>query len=559
MKRKRRSLLVLGLGVFSLTLSGCTFKEGWESTISWMNSHIIQPIKNLFIKDKGQEEKPDLVIPTVDVESLEINLPSLPERNVGAIRSDDEYEYLDVYELSDFHGAVNYEAHSSGDYIGLPKLATYFDGRRSENAGGTLILSSGDMFQGSADSNLTRGFMVNYCMQYMGFDAMAIGNHEFDWTDEWIKKNAELKYNTTSVPYLGANILKNGEIPDFLTKSTIVNRGEYKVGVIGVIGNDLESSILKSCIENYEFVKYADIVSTEAARLKSEEGCNAVVLLAHEGAENVEKVSGVDAIFGGHAHQDKQDYGQGIPAVATKNYGQSVAHIELKFNKSDKSLVGATDEIVSMSNYRSLEENASISSIMDQYAPEINKIKNIRLGSSDFELRYDKALKNICTRSMFDSAVDVAKKVDTIDESKIVISLHNVNGGIRDNIAAGEITYGNVYKSFPFDNEIVLIKVTGEEFVSKIANLRHLGCYKIFEKREYFKPDENYYIVTTDYLALSESEFGNNFKHLEDKDLIRTGLVVRDEVAAKIYKVDKVTKDQFENNDPNYSQVSISF
>ena len=217
-----------------------------------------------------------LTIPTVDVTSLSITLPNKPTRNVGEIRSDDLYEYIDLYELSDFHGAVYEEKHSNGTYIGLPKLASYFDNKRSSNPGGTVILSTGDMFQGSADSNLTRGYMVNYCMQYIGFDAMALGNHEFDWTDEWIKKNAELQYNTTSVPYLGANILKNGEIPSFLHKSTIVERGEYKIGVIGTIGNNLEASVLKSAREGYEFVPYADIVNAEALRLKTEEHCNAV-------------------------------------------------------------------------------------------------------------------------------------------------------------------------------------------------------------------------------------------------------------------------------------------
>ena len=162
------------------------------------------------------------------------------------------------------------------------------------------------MFQGSADSNLTRGYMVNYSMQYVGFDAMTLGNHEFDWTDEWIKKNAELQYNTSTIPYLGANILKDGAIPSFLKKSVVLQRGDYKIGVIGTIGNSLEDTIIKSSLEGYEFVEYKTIVDTEAARLKTEEACNAVILLSHEDAENMEAVVGIDAAFGGHSHLDKQ-------------------------------------------------------------------------------------------------------------------------------------------------------------------------------------------------------------------------------------------------------------
>lgn len=499
-----------------------------------------------------------LVIPTVDVTALEISLPDRPEYNTGAIRSDATYDYVDVYELSDFHGAVNEEKHSGGTYIGLPKLASYFEGKRATNPGGTVILSSGDMFQGSADSNLTRGYMVNYSMQYMGFDAMTLGNHEFDWTDEWIKNNSELKYNTSTIPYLGANILKNGEIPSFLHKSVVLQRGDYKIGVIGTIGNELEDTIIKSALEGYEFVEYKAIVDAEAARLKAEESCNAVILLSHEDAEKMEPVVGIDAAFGGHAHLDKQGNVGGATTLATKNYGQSVAHFELKFDKSTKALSGTTANIEPMVTVAdSLKENASIKSIMDQYAPSIDKIKNIKLGKADSELKIDGSLINLCTKSMHEAAVEFAPSLN-IDTSKIIASYHNVNGGIRSDIAKGKITYGNVYKSFPFDNEVVLIAVSGEEYKTKIHSLDILGLYRTFEKRSEIVDSETYYLVTTDFVALSDSYFGK-FKTLEDKDLIRTGKVVRDEVAEKIYSVKKVKNSEWNSTETCFKNIPISF
>ena len=540
MKILKKSLLFLTTGLLLGTLSGC-FKK----------------------KEETNPTKDPLVIPTVNVESLHINLPELPTRNTGTIRSEGDYEYIDLYELSDFHGAVDYEAHSSGNYVGLQGLANYMDQKREDNPGGTLLLSSGDMFQGSANSNLTRGFMVNYCMQYMGFDAMAVGNHEFDWSAEWIQKNAELKYNTsTSLPILGANILQNEQVPNFLKKSIVVSRGsgehQYKIGVIGVIGSALENTILKTMVSGFDFVSYKNIVSEEAARLKSE-GCQAVVLLAHEAADQLETgITGVDAMFGGHAHEDKTAQYGSAHAAATRNYGQSVAHIALKFNKSTMDYVSTeAPEIVPMQNYG---EHTQIKSIMDQYAPEINKIKDIKLGTADAELAYDKALKNICTLSMFEAASEAASKNSAlnVDSSKIVASFHNVNGGIRDNIAAGDVTYGSVYKAFPFDNEVVLIKTTGEEIKSKIRNLDNLGIYRIFEKMSYFDPSQEYYIVTTDFIALSDNYFGDPYRHVTDEDLIRTGRVVRDEVANKIYKLDKLVNKELSENKVCYRPVTNS-
>ena len=499
-----------------------------------------------------------LVIPTVDVMDLHISLPERPAYNTGAIRSDDTFDYIDVYELSDFHGAVNEEKHEKGTYIGLPKLASYFEQKRTANPGGTVILSAGDMFQGSADSNLTRGYMVNYSMQYMGFDAMTLGNHEFDWTDEWIKKNAELQYNTSTIPYLGANILKDGAIPSFLKKSVVLQRGDYKIGVIGTIGNSLEDTIIKSSLEGYEFVEYKAIVDTEAARLKTEEACNAVILLSHEDAENMEAVVGIDAAFGGHSHLDKQGNVGGATSLATLNYGQSVAHFELKFNKSSKQLVSTTGNIQAMSAVASsLSENAGIKSIMSQYGTEIDKIKNIKLGKADAELEIDGALRNLCTKTMHETAVGVSSSLN-IDSSKIIASYHNVNGGIRSAIAKGKIVYGDVYKSFPFDNEVVLIPVTGKEYKSKIHSLDKLGIYRTFEKRAEISDNETYYLVATDFIALSDSYFGS-FKHLEDKDLIRTGKVVRDEIASKIYSLRKVKHSVWGANDTCYKIVPTSF
>ena len=508
----------------------------------------------------GLFKKKELVIPTVDVDSIKVNLPSLPSRNTGAIRSADGYDYIDLYELSDFHGAVNTEQHTSGTYIGLPKLADFFDKKRSENPGGTLILSSGDMFQGSADSNLTRGYMVNYSMQYMGFDAMAIGNHEFDWTDEWMKKNAELKYNTSSIPFLGANITKNGEIPSFLKKSTVVSRGEYKIGVIGVIGNELETSILKSCVAEYDFSKYKEIVEAESARLRSEDGCNAVVLLAHEGADKIEQLNNgaVDAIFGGHAHENKMSSNGSVPSLATKNYGQSVAQISLKFNSADKSFVAAENsQIIEMKDVASsLKENADVKAIMNEYASAIDEIKNIKLGRCNADLKYDKSLKNICTKSMHEAAIRSieANGNSGIDTSKVIAAYHNVNGGIRDDILKGKITYGNVYRSFPFDNEVVLYKVSGKDFVAKCGTLSSLGIYKTIESKSDIKSDEDYYIVTTDYLALGKefSAFKSDEGGITDEDLIRTGCVVRDEVAQKIYSIGRV-------KDAEWSKPSSEF
>ena len=533
MKIFKKSLLILASTLLAGTLSGC-FKKNTEEP----------------------KVKDPLVIPTVDVEHLEINLPEYPTYNQGAPKVEGNYDIIDLYEVSDFHGAVDFKESSEIAYPGLARMATYFNERRAENPGGTLLLSSGDMFQGSADSNSTRGFMVNYCMNYMGFDAMAIGNHEFDWTDTWIRKNANLAYNTHKIPYLGINILDKNtqELPDFCGKSTIVERGEYKIGIIGAIGSTLETSILRSCVENYEFVDEAPLINAEANRLRTEDHCDVVVLIEHEGIESIKGIEGVDAIFGGHAHENKIGNVGEIPALATKNYGRGLAHIQLKIDKNSKDVSVDADHtgIYTFSNADkdAFVENEGIKSIMNQYAPSINAIKNIELATAKDDLLLSAALKNICTKSMYDSA-SASLAASDIQKLEIIAAFHNVNGGIRTDIKAGTITYGSVYASFPFDNEVVLVKAKGSAIKKKFdtQSVKNLGVYRLFDGKSTILDNQYYYYATTDFLALSEDIFG-----LKDENLIRTGAVVRDIVAERIYQLDQLKSADFPDT-INYQNI----
>lgn len=522
-------------------------------------------------KDKPKDPKPALQIPTIDVENLSVSLPTKPVYNQGSIRSDENFEYIDLYEVSDFHGAVNYKPSSSGStaYIGLPKLATYFNNKREENKGGTVILSSGDMFQGSAESNLTRGFLVNYAMNYMGFDAMAIGNHEFDWTDEWLKKNANLKYNNDFVPFLGANIFDKAtsQMASFLKQYTIVERGEYKIGVIGTIGNDLQKSILASAVAGYSFEEESPIVEALASDLKTNQGCDAVVWLTHQGLDLIPSApAGVDAIFGGHAHENKQKLFSSVPAVATKNYGQGIAHIELKFNKD-------THDFVSPGQYgyyetqkadcELLENNSDILNLMSQYDASINAVKNIKLAHTNSDLEISGALKGICCKSIFEAAINTIPTIlSDVPKEQVVASFHNVSGGIRDNIKAGDITYGSVFSSFPFDNEVVLLKFKGAFIASRMSSISNLGTYQMFGgDPSYFnaRRDEYFYFVTTDFLATSPEFFNNRTGFgiipITEESIMHTGLVVRDVVSEFIYNLDEVNGNDFMNKPEYYMNV----
>lgn len=488
---------------------------------------------------KGKE----LVIPTVDVENMTISLPAKPVYNTGAIASDDNFDYVDFYEISDFHGAVNHEEHSDEHYIGLPVMATFFNKKRELNPGGTIVLSSGDMFQGSVESNLTRGYIVNYAMNYMGFECMTLGNHEFDWTDEWIKKNANLEYEGHKIPFLAANLVDTTTnlIPDFVQPYHIVTRGTYKIGIIGTVGGDLEKSILGSALGHYEFSVEKPIVEEKAKYLRETENCDIVVWSTHNGLDLIQPVEGIDAIFGGHAHENRSETINNVPAVATKNYGRGIGHIQLKIDKATKEVSCAKNECIANPYFKvsPQTEDEGIKSIISQYDEEIGKIKNIKLGKTNSDLKKDKEVKNICVDAMMNAAKDFAKDIPEIDESRIIAAYHNINGGVRSDISAGKITYGKIYAPFPFDNAICLYKIKGSILKQQTSQLKSYAVCKTIEKKDEIKANEDYYIVVTDFIALS-SQYLKPLLKINEEDLIFTGKVVREEVAQYIYKKNKI-------------------
>ncbi len=487
----------------------------------------------------------DHATPTIDVDSL--TPPSLTKDALGGdIKEEDGKLIFDFYEVSDFHGAVNYSVDDKT--IGLSKIADYFSKKRAENPGGTVVISSGDMFQGSAESNLTHGYLVNYAMNIMGFEAMTLGNHEFDWSVDWIRKNANLKIGDYSIPYLGANIFdkSTGKILDCLKPSTVITRGEYKIGVIGTMGDGAEKSIMPALIEGLEFKGEVAIVKEEAQRLRSEENCDVVVWSSHrdidELAGTVSKTDGIDAIFGGHTHESKTKMTPDslVPCLETKNYGKGIAHAQLALDPITKevtSVAASVDE--KPYEYAGLVEHTEVKKIMDFYNTYIDPIKSEVIGQADGVLDVSSkfVLTDLCVDTM---GIAAQKWADANGGMKISSTYHNANGGIRADIAAGDIKFGDVYRSFPFDNELVVIKVKGSKLKEYLSKAKKYGFWRNLEVLPSLSAvvdTEDYYFASTDFLVTSKNEA---FK-LEESDFIRTGYVIRDIVAARI-KWEKTVK-----------------
>ena len=158
---------------------------------------------------------------------------------------------VDLFAINDFHGSVI----QNGYEMGILKVGSYLKQRQQEE--NTVVINSGDYWQGSLQSNMNYGEFLTKIANDIEFDAMTIGNHEFDWGVNYINRNSELESDTGyKTPFLGANIynysISTGEVGDYanLGKKYVIKTLEngLRVGIIGLIGDSQISSITSSYV-----------------------------------------------------------------------------------------------------------------------------------------------------------------------------------------------------------------------------------------------------------------------------------------------------------------------
>lgn len=396
-------------------------------------------------------------------------------------------KYLDFYSINDTHGAAVYKMTSSTYQIGITRLSSYYQARSHENPDGSVILSSGDMWQGSADSNLTHGeVMVNW-MNLVGFESQAVGNHEFDWGVDAIATNSQI----ANFPFLGINIKDaNGNRPSWAIPSKTIVRHGIKIGIIGAIGK-LESSIAASSLGNYTFdAMYASEVSEEATRLRTA-GCKMVVVSVHNGGFDTTYCHNIDAVFEGHSHQNYYETDEyGIPHVQCYGNGAEVQH--LRFSISGDTVSFLSQDALMSSEGSSLKEDPMTAEVYRYYLAKTVVVKNEVVGHTDSGYSKDEIGKI--------GASSLLWYMKWAFPTYPIICAFINSGGVRQTITAGDITFDGVYSTYPFDNENHLCSATGSELTSMaysgnyVATNSDVNLYSLV-------PTKTYYFATLSYLS----------------------------------------------------------
>ena len=276
---------------------------------------------------------------------------------------------VDFYSINDLHGKF----FDTDSQPGVDELTTYLKSAQAANPN-TVLLSAGDMWQGSSESNLTKGLILTDWMNELDFAAMTLGNHEFDWGVDAILANAEL----AEFPILAINIYERdtNTLADYCTPSVLVDKGEVQIGIIGAIGN-CYSSISADKVQDYYFV--LDSALTELVKAESEalraQGADIIVYAMHDGGGEYDySLSNgyVDIVFEGHSHKDyvKKD-SAGIYHLQGGGDNDGITHATAKVNSVTGTVIVTTAEYMPTARYQSFDDHPIVEQLREKYADQL--------------------------------------------------------------------------------------------------------------------------------------------------------------------------------------------
>lgn len=481
-----------------------------------------------------------------------------------------------IVSTNDFHGALegSVQSFSRPDKVGGADYVTgYINIVRQENPGGTLWLDAGDAMQGTLISNYFYGASVIDAFNAGGVDAMAIGNHEFDWGQEVLAdREAQAEF-----PFLAANIFYakengnpnsgHGGRPHWAKPYVILEANGVKVGVIGIGNPETPSVANPILVNNLVFLDGAEAVNEVIPEVEAE-GATMIVVLAHIGGffpnfnEGIKDLAcgvssdKVDLIVSGHTHSRIDDVLCDIPVVQAYSGGTAFARVDFTVDTATGEAASYFMNFAPTTTYQTrfgspakyhgvtVVPDPAVQAIVMDYAAEVEAIKNTVVGETTAPItrnyRYESAMGDWITDIMrsYDPSIDFA---------------FTNSGGLRADIDAGPITFGEIFAAQPFDNTLVLVQLSGTELrafmeqgvsglhgVIQVSGLSFTFNYDLPRGSRIIgdiiddstgmpiNPTEEYTIAVNDFMANG----GDDFTTLPGNPQTNTYVIVRDLVVS---------------------------
>jgi 5'-nucleotidase len=409
---------------------------------------------------------------------------------------------LSVVGTSDLHGHL----------AALPWLAGYVENlrqRRQADGGGVLLLDAGDMFQGTLESNLAEGAPVVAAYNALGYTAVAIGNHEFDFgpagpapsptgPDDDPRGALKERAAEAHFSFLISNVVdkKTGKSVAWrnVHPSVMVTVGSIKVGLVGAVTAATPHSALPANVAGLTFLPLAPSINKQARWLRSH-GAKVVIAVVHEGGactdfRDPEKLDscdarseifavahelrGVDAIVAGHTHQALAQRVAGIPIIQSYSNGRAFGRVDLTVDRATGRVLtshlerphdlcqSGAHEPCRAGEYegRAVEKDGKVVAVT---APAFEAAKNKSEEVLGVEVVRPLPQNRKQETALGNLLADLMRAARPADVAMIN------GGGMRAPLPAGPLTYGRLYETFPFDNAFASLRISAGEFRRLLA------------------------------------------------------------------------------------------
>jgi 2',3'-cyclic-nucleotide 2'-phosphodiesterase (5'-nucleotidase family) len=363
---------------------------------------------------------------------------------------------LVIFHTNDVHGYAFEERDDNGRLtrVGYDRLMAVVDAEEAEHK---LLLDAGDVLHGQSFATARRGELIARIISFVGYDAIAAGNHDFDYGyDRLLSLTNAFRLN-----FLSANVTRDGK--RLLPPYTVKDFGDLKVGIFGL--STPETSTTTSP-KNIAGLKFEDPIAAarEIVERLREEKVDLIAAVMHMGSESycdpasttiAELVPGIDVIIDGHSHSEIGVRAGGALVMSSGQYLQNLGKVTI-----DRKADGGYDvssRIISAAELDGIKPDSALRSAMNELRAELESELNVIVTHVPFALDGDR--KNI--RS---SSTNLGRIVCAAIVSDTGADVAFLNGGsFRDSIPAGDVSKGKILNVFPYGNYVYTVEMSGED------------------------------------------------------------------------------------------------
>lgn len=448
---------------------------------------------------------------------------------------------LILLHTNDVHGRL--ESHGDNDQGGLVRVAYLVEQIRAEHGDNVILLDGGDNIHGTNIVNLFDGKSAIEVLNAMEYDAMVLGNHEFNYGQEVLKA----RMDDANFPVLAGNVFhEDGSV--FGYSAYVFERAGYNIGVIGLVAQDTPVVTHPNNVQGLQFKDPIEVGKQLATSVRPD--VDLLIALTHIGYELDRKLAEaapeIDVIVGGHSHTtiESETEVNGVIIAQSHEYGNYVGQLRLLMDQhGDLGVLAYEQDLLPVTG--ETPKHPEIDRIVAHWNELLQAELSEVVGSTRAFLDGERASVRRFETNLGNLVADVMR--ESVDADMAFAN----GGGIRASISSGEVTVGDVYTVLPFDNTLVKLELTGEQVLEALEHgvrnwpsenggflqVSGLSFYinsdaepgsrveDVIVNGQPLDPNGRYTVATNDFMAAG----GDGYAVLAEAELLAdTGIMLRD-------------------------------